>query len=77
MTDDQFNILLAKLDKQDEKMQEIHVDFSGFRGTITEKVSNLESGAKSEKLWGRIQTVAVIPVVGLLHQIASHYNLIK
>jgi hypothetical protein len=77
MNDDQFKMLLEKLDKQNEKMDELHGDFREFKGKMDEKVTTIEAGVKSDRLWGRIQTVAVLPVVGVLHQIAVHYGLIK
>jgi hypothetical protein len=77
MNDDQFNILLQRFDKQDDKLHELHGDFREFKGAMEVKVEQLEISAKNDKFWGRVQTVAVLPVVGLLHQIASHYGIIK
>lgn len=58
-------------------VEQYHGDFKEFRGSVTERVTDLEEDAKSDKLWHRVQTVCVIPVVAVLHQVATHFNWIK
>lgn len=55
----------------------LHTEFSGFKAETEARVDALEEDARSAKLWHRIQTVCVVPVVGALHQVASHFGWIK
>ena len=74
MDSDQFNILLDKMDVHTEKLNSLHVDFSEFKGEIAAKVSALEKRTESDRLWGRIQTVAVLPIVTALHIVAKKFG---
>ena len=51
-----------------------HGDFREFRGETKTKVESIENSTKNDRLWMRIQSVCVIPVVGGLHQIAKHFG---
>lgn len=65
------------LQYNNSKLTELHGDFREFKGIIDTKVDTLETQAKSDKFWGRVSNVAVLPVVAALHQIANHFGLIK
>lgn len=54
-----------------------HGDFREFRGEQSQRTKALEEDLKNEKFWSTFKTVCVLPVIGVLHQIASHYGLIK
>jgi hypothetical protein len=62
-------------------VEQYHGDFREFRGTVSTKIETIEtemSDAKEQiskdRLWQRIQIGCVVPVVGVLHQIAEHFH---
>ncbi len=69
--------LAAKVDTYNDKVETYHGDFREFRGEITTKVEDLEQDAKDDRMWHRIQVICVLPVVGVLHQVAQHFGWIK
>jgi len=76
MTDDNKEVLKA-ITELTKIVELYHGDFREFRGEIKTKVESLEGSAKSDRMWSRIQAVAVVPVVGTLHQIAQYLHWIK
>ena len=71
MEDDQFKLLLDRLDAQTEKLGDIHSEFREFKGGMDAKVGSLEDEARTDRMWGRIQTVAILPIVTVLHIISK------
>lgn len=67
----------AKSDTTNDKLDAMHGDFREFKGRMDVEVEALKSEAKSQRLWSRIQTVAILPLVAALHEIASSMGLIK
>jgi hypothetical protein len=76
LDDDKFKILLEAVTNQSEKLDSLHGDFREFKGIQATKVDILEKQASNDRLWGRIQTVAVLPVVTAMHLIASKFGII-
>jgi hypothetical protein len=81
MSDDNKEVLQA-ITILTSKVEEYHGDFREFRGEIKARVEDvehkiqvIEDGASSDRKWMRIQSAAVIPVVGALHQLAKHFGL--
>jgi hypothetical protein len=58
-------------------VEQYHGDFREFRGEIKTKVETLETDAKSDRFWARVHAIAVVPVVGGLHQAAQYFHWIK
>jgi len=77
MENDQFKILLDKLDDHGTKLDALHGDFREFKGSTEVKVANLKEQADSDRKWGRIQTIVVVPVVAALHVLAGKLGVIK
>lgn len=69
--------ILKAVTELNKTVEKYHGDFREFRGEYVVKVKALEDDAKSQKLWHKVQTLCVIPVVGVLHQIAQHFHLIR
>lgn len=80
--------VLAAITKLTQTVEQYHGDFREFRGETTQKmiafesrVSDIEQTAKDDlkatRLWGNIKVICVLPVVGVLHQVASHFGWIK
>lgn len=59
------------------KLDEIHGDFREFKGATTTKVEALEKAQDSQAFWSKVQTICVIPVIAVFHQIAAHFGWIK
>jgi hypothetical protein len=76
MADDNLEVLKA-ISELTRVVETYHGDFREFRGEIKTKVEVLEDDAKSTRLWQKIQAVCVIPVVGVLHQLAQYFHWIK
>jgi hypothetical protein len=77
MDPDQLNSILGGIDKLGDKVSNLHGDFREFRGIMSTKVEALEGQAKSDRMWNRIQTVAVVPLIAAIHAAASKYGFIK
>jgi len=77
MDNDQFTILLEAVTDTKDKLDSLHGDFREFKGQQQTKVEQLVKDSDSDRLWGRIQTVAVIPVVAAIHAFANHKGWIK
>ena len=74
MESEQFSAIMDALRDNTTKLTDLHGDFREFKGVQETKVAALEDAAKSDRFWGRVQTVAVLPIVGSLHQIARHFG---
>lgn len=77
MTDDQFQLLYDGIQKQSEKLDTLHGDWREFKGSMEVRVKAVETQAKSDRMWGHLETVVVIPVVAAIHQLATHFGVIK
>jgi len=60
-----------------EKVEQYHGDFREFRGEYKTKIESMAKNIETEKMWQRIQMGCVLPVVGVMHQIAAHFGWIK
>jgi hypothetical protein len=76
MTDDTLVVLKAITDLT-KVCEAYHGEFREFRGVTETKVAALEDDAKSSRTWQKIQAVCVLPVVGVIHQVAEHFHWIK
>jgi hypothetical protein len=77
MTDDNKSEILKAITDLTKTVEEYHGDFREFRGEIKTKVANLEADAKSARFWSRVHAVAVVPVVGTVHQVAEYLHWIR
>lgn len=74
--DAEARILLA-ITNLTGKVEEYHGDFKEHRGATNIRIQSIEESVKEDKKWGSIKTIIVIPVIALLHQVASHFGWIK
>lgn len=65
-------------------VSENNAQFREFRGkqtaeveSVKAEVAELEDDAKSDRRWSKVYTICVLPVVGILHQIAAHFHWIR
>lgn len=77
MEDHQFNILLTRLSAQDDKLDALHGDFREFKGTAGNRLDQIEKDGDKDEMWTNIKLLVIVPVIGVLHQIASHFGWIK
>lgn len=63
--------------RMDGKLDALSGDFREFKGAMTVEVQTIKDEQKEQKFWHSVKTVAVIPVVAVLHQIAAHFGWIK
>lgn len=75
MNQDEFRILLARLDVQDDKLDAIHGDFREFKGATEQKILMIQDQAKSDRLWHRIQTAGIVPIIGIFRELLRHYRI--
>jgi len=73
MSDDNAEILKAIKDLA-IVVETYHGDFREFRSETKTKIQVLESAVASARLWSKLQTLCIAPVVGILHQVAKHYG---
>ena len=67
MTDDQYDALMTKIGTLGEAFHE-------FKGSQEAKVEHLEAEAKSDRMWGRIQTGVILPITGIAHLLLKHFK---
>jgi hypothetical protein len=67
-----------------DKISKLSSDFAAHKAATELNVKNLQDDhtdikkqQDSDRIWHRVQTGIVIPVMGVLHQVASHYGWIK
>lgn len=77
MQPEQYTAIMNSLETNNTKLGELLGDFREFKGVQETKVNALEEAAKSDKFWGRVQTIAVLPIMTVLHIGASKLGLIK
>lgn len=71
------NQLFQLCQRIDAKLDTMSGDFREFKGGMSVRVETLQKEQDSQKFWHTLKTVAVIPVVAVLHQIAAHFGWIK
>lgn len=71
------NDILVAVSALSKTLEEYHGTFREFRGQQEVKVKHLEDADKSDKFWGNVKTICVIPVITFGHQIAAHFGWIK
>lgn len=72
MENGEFKLLLEKLDDQSKAIGALATSVAAHQATMAEKVANLEKQADSDRLWARIQTVAIAPITIAIHQAGKH-----
>jgi ATP-dependent protease HslVU (ClpYQ) peptidase subunit len=62
---------MATVDDVFEKLVELQGDFREHKGDIVARVAQLEKDNQDDKFWDNVKIVAVIPVVGAIHELGQ------
>lgn len=81
MDDQTSTQILQAITSLTRTVEQYHGDFREFRGSVTTQLESMtvadkatDKRADNDRMWMKIQAVCVVPVMGLLHQIAVHFG---
>lgn len=74
MDNQQFETLFKIASETNKVVSSMQGDFREFKGNIAARVEGLEDGSKSDRFWGRVSTIMVMPVMAVVHQIGTKYG---
>jgi hypothetical protein len=60
-----------------EAINKVGTEFAAHKASTDVKVAAIEKQQDSDRFWQRVQTVAILPITGVAHQIAYHLGWIK